>query len=100
LGGEIIPRWEWRTFAKDLEKEGAELLSHGEPRVKDSKEVYILSRKSNENVKIRDGLMDVKSLQAVNEDGLEQWRPIISRTSTRILSEILTGILTGCSSGY
>lgn len=48
MGGEIIPRWEWRTFAKDLEKEGAELLSHGEPRVKDSKEVYILSRKSNE----------------------------------------------------
>ncbi|HAV21337.1 MAG: hypothetical protein QM391_02180 [Bacillota bacterium] len=77
MGGEIIPRWEWRTFAKDLEKEGAELLSHGEPRVKDSKEVYILSRKSNENVKIRDGLMDVKSLQAVNEDGLEQWRPIM-----------------------
>lgn len=73
----IIPRWEWRTFAESLESEGARVLSHGEAKVKESKEVYILSRKSNENTKIRDGLMDIKSLQAVNDDGLEQWRPIM-----------------------
>ncbi len=73
----IVPRWEWRTFAEDLEAQGAKVLSHGEARLKESKEVYILSRKSNENTKIRDGLMDIKSLQAVNDDGLEQWRPIM-----------------------
>jgi exopolyphosphatase/guanosine-5'-triphosphate,3'-diphosphate pyrophosphatase len=77
LDGVIIPRWEWRTFAEDLEAEGARVLTHGEARLKESKEVYILSRRSNENTKIRDGLMDVKSLQAVNDDGLEQWRPIM-----------------------
>ena len=77
MDGVIIPRWEWRTFAEDLEAEGARVLTHGEARLKESKEVYILSRRSNENTKIRDGLMDVKSLQAVNDDGLEQWRPIM-----------------------
>lgn len=73
----IVPRWEWRTFAEDLEAEGAKVLGHGEAKLKESKEVYILSRRSNENTKIRDGLMDIKSLQAVNDDGLEQWRPIM-----------------------
>jgi len=77
LDGVIIPRWEWRTFAENLEAEGARVLSHGEARLKESKEVYILSRRSNENTKIRDGLMDIKSLQDVNDDGLEQWRPIM-----------------------
>ena len=77
MSGVIIPRWEWRTFKEDLGSEGAKLLSHGEPMLKESKEVYVLSRKSNENTKIRDGLMDIKSLQAVNDDGLEQWRPIM-----------------------
>jgi hypothetical protein len=77
LDNVIVPRWEWRTFAEDLEAEGAKVLSHGEARLKESKEVYILSRRSNENTKIRDGLMDIKSLQAVNDDGLEQWRPIM-----------------------
>jgi hypothetical protein len=77
LDGVIVPRWEWRTFAEDLEVEGARVLGSGEARLKESSEVYILSRRSNENTKIRDGLMDIKSLQAVNEDGLEQWRPIM-----------------------
>jgi len=77
LDNVIVPRWEWRTFAEDLEAEGARVLGHGEAKLKESKEVYILSRRSNENTKIREGLMDIKSLQAVNDDGLEQWRPIM-----------------------
>ena len=77
MDGVIIPRWEWRTFAENLEVEGARVLSHGEAKLKESKEVYVLSRRSNENTKIRDGLMDIKSLQAVNDNGLEQWRPIM-----------------------
>lgn len=77
MDGVIIPRWEWRTFAEDLEAEGARVLAAGEVKSKESEEVYILSRKSDENTKIRDGLMDIKSLQAVNADGLEQWRPIM-----------------------
>ena len=77
LEGKIIPRWEWRTFAENLGAEGQRVLTRGEARVKESRETYVLSRRSDENTKIRDGLMDIKSLQAVNEDGLEQWCPIM-----------------------
>jgi len=36
-----------------------------------------LSPTSDENVKIRNRLMDIKQLQQVNADGLEQWRPVM-----------------------
>ena len=45
--------------------------------VQESDEVYLLSLGSDASVKVRDGLMDVKQLQTVNEDGLEQWKPVM-----------------------
>ena len=70
----IIPRWEWRTFAKDL-KDGEEAIKKYEmSRIKESKEIYILSKMSNDNTKIRDELMDIKTPIRINkETGLEQW---------------------------
>ncbi len=70
----IIPRWEWRTFAEDL-KDGEEAIKKYEmSRIKESKEIYILSKKSNDNTKIRDELMDIKTPIRINtETGLEQW---------------------------
>ena len=44
---------------------------------KKSAEQYILSANSNENCKVRDELMDIKSPVAVNEDKLEQWYPTL-----------------------
>ena len=41
----------------------------------ESDEIYLLSEESDASVKVRDGLMDVKQLEAVDDDGLEQWRP-------------------------
>ena len=70
----IIPRWEWRTFGSDF-KGADEKIMALEPSVKKSGEKYILSRNSNENCKIRDDLMDIKSPVNVNEDKLEQWYP-------------------------
>jgi exopolyphosphatase / guanosine-5'-triphosphate,3'-diphosphate pyrophosphatase len=76
----IVPRWEWRTFGEHLGLAG-ELGSMREPeRVQESDEVYILSEESDASVKIRGGLMDVKQLEAVNGDGLEQWRPVLKGT--------------------
>ncbi len=73
----IIPRWEWRTFGKDL-KSGIEAIqAYPEEKVRKSSEIYILSEKSNDNTKIRDELMDIKTLIRVNRDGLEQWTPIL-----------------------
>jgi exopolyphosphatase / guanosine-5'-triphosphate,3'-diphosphate pyrophosphatase len=45
--------------------------------VQESDEVYLLSEESDASVKIRDGLMDVKRLEAVDGHGLEQWRPVL-----------------------
>ena len=74
---EIIPRWEWRTFAQDLGKAESNIRKHPEGKTRESLEVYILSEVSMDNTKIRDELMDVKTLLQVNEDRLEQWMPIM-----------------------
>lgn len=46
-------------------------------RVQESDEVYLLSPHTDANVKLRDRLMDIKVLEQVNADGLEQWRPVM-----------------------
>jgi exopolyphosphatase / guanosine-5'-triphosphate,3'-diphosphate pyrophosphatase len=77
VSAEIVPRWEWRTFGESF---GAaeEMLARGGPgRVQESDETYLLSEDSDSSVKVRDGLMDVKRLEAVDGDGLEQWRPVL-----------------------
>jgi exopolyphosphatase / guanosine-5'-triphosphate,3'-diphosphate pyrophosphatase len=37
----------------------------------------VLSQESDASVKVRDGLLDVKRLEAVDGNGLEQWRPVL-----------------------
>ncbi len=73
----IIPRWEWRTFGDQFGDAEKKIREHGEPRIRTSEEFYILSRSSNDNTKIRDELMDIKTLLRVNDFGLEQWTPIL-----------------------
>jgi len=70
----IIPRWEWRTFGDDLTNGEENIKKYGNARHRESKEIYILSKKSNDNTKIRDELMDIKSpIRINNKTGLEQW---------------------------
>ena len=45
--------------------------------VQKSDELYLLSEESDASVKVRDDLMDVKRLEAVDGNGLEQWRPVL-----------------------
>ena len=70
----IVPRWEWRTFGGFAEAE-RKLAAIAPERVHESDEIYLLSVASDASVKVRDGLMDVKLLEAVDGDGLEQWKP-------------------------
>ena len=78
---EIIPRWEWRTFGKTGFGESEELIrGRSQAQVRKSGEVYILSKQSMNNTKVRDDLMDIKTLKAVNQDKLEQWNPILKAT--------------------
>ncbi len=71
---QIIPRWEWRMFAKQIEIQ-IDLGSFEQTRHVESSEVYLVSAASRANPKIRDGKMDIKTLESVNEYGLEQWKP-------------------------
>jgi exopolyphosphatase/guanosine-5'-triphosphate,3'-diphosphate pyrophosphatase len=74
---EIVPRWEWRTFGDEFG--GAETAFAGTPeRVQESDEIYFLSTHDDaDTVKVRDALMDIKHLEHVNGDGLEQWVPVM-----------------------
>lgn len=85
---EIIPRWEFRTFTNDLGVAEENIRKHPEGKTRESDEVYILSEVSMDNTKVRDDLMDIKTLQQVNEDRLEQWLPIMKGTFPLPVSEI------------
>ena len=88
----IIPRWEWRTFGSDFKGADQKIMALN-PSVKKSGEKYILSRNSNENCKIRDDLMDIKSPVNVNEDKLEQWYPTM-KLSFPLSKEQVTELFT------
>jgi exopolyphosphatase/guanosine-5'-triphosphate,3'-diphosphate pyrophosphatase len=74
---ETSPRWEWRRFADELGDIGSTLAASPPDRVQESDEVYLLSTEGTDTVKIRADLMDVKHLIAVDENGLQQWRPVM-----------------------
>jgi hypothetical protein len=84
----IIPRWEWRTFTNDLGKAEENIRKYPEGKSRESAEVYILSEVSMDNTKVRDNLMDIKTLQQVNEDRLELWLPIMKGTFPLPVAEI------------
>ncbi len=73
----IIARWEWRTFGRTFGEAEARIKAFPPDQVRKSAEVYVLSRPSPDNTKVRDGLLDIKTLRQVNGDGLEQWFPVM-----------------------
>lgn len=74
----VIPRFEFRIFGNDLSKiehKINELSSREMIRQMDS--VYLLTPwKRKNNVKIREGIMDIKVLEQ-EQVGLEQWNPFL-----------------------
>jgi exopolyphosphatase / guanosine-5'-triphosphate,3'-diphosphate pyrophosphatase len=77
MTSEVVPRWEWRTFGRSFGQAEERFGALSPERVQESDELYLLSRTVDENVKVRDGLLDIKQLEAVNADGLEQWVPVM-----------------------
>jgi len=75
--GEIVPRWEWRTFGDAFGQAEDKIKVSGEPSTRESGEIYIVSRKSQDNTKIRHELMDIKALRQINDNKLEQWYPVM-----------------------
>jgi exopolyphosphatase / guanosine-5'-triphosphate,3'-diphosphate pyrophosphatase len=74
---EIRSRWEWRTFGQEFGAAEPRLAALAAERVQQSEEIYLLSTAADGNVKIRNQLIDIKRLEAVNTDGLERWRPVL-----------------------
>jgi exopolyphosphatase/guanosine-5'-triphosphate,3'-diphosphate pyrophosphatase len=72
----IVPRWEWRWFGHRFGPAEARLAGLPPGAVQESSETYLLSG-AGDNVKVRDALMDIKVLREVNQDGLEQWTPVM-----------------------
>jgi exopolyphosphatase / guanosine-5'-triphosphate,3'-diphosphate pyrophosphatase len=76
----IVPRWEWRTFGSEFGAADAAFAALEPELIQESDETYLLSPGVDAAVKIRAGLMDIKLLEEVNADGLEQWRPAMKET--------------------
>ena len=72
----IVPRWEWRTFGDDFDGAEATLAGLAVERAEESDDCYLLFRDGDATVKVRNGVLDVKGLLAVDRDGLEQWAPV------------------------
>ena len=73
---EIIPRWEWRTFARSIET-SIDLAALSPDRHVESSEIYLASTTSENNPKIRYEKIDIKALEQRSDDGLEQWMPVL-----------------------
>jgi exopolyphosphatase / guanosine-5'-triphosphate,3'-diphosphate pyrophosphatase len=73
----IIPRWEWRTFGESFGESDKQFAALEPGGVQESDEIYFLSPAGDQNVKVRDRLMDIKTLEQVNPEGLEQWKPVM-----------------------
>ncbi len=85
----IVPRWEWRTFGEHFGDADDRFSALAPERVEESDEVYLLSSRSDASVKVRGGLMDVKQLQSVNDDGLEQWKPVLKAVYPLAAADVL-----------
>ena len=70
-------RWEWRTFGDRFGPADSRLETVGIDSVVESDETYLLSAAGRDVVKVRAGMMDIKHLERVDDDGLELWRPVM-----------------------
>jgi exopolyphosphatase/guanosine-5'-triphosphate,3'-diphosphate pyrophosphatase len=83
----ILARWEWRAFGQDVDAARPVFASLRPQPAEESDETYLLSRTGDASVKVRGGGLDVKQLETVRDDGLEQWRPVMKTTFPLIASD-------------
>lgn len=72
----VVPRWEWRSFGEFEDADRALAQLRATPAVT-SDETYLLSRSRDASVKIRAGLLDLKTLRRVDGAGLQLWAPVL-----------------------
>ena len=76
--GEVIPRYEFRIFGNCLDKYESKIKKLSEKEItRQMDSIYLLTPwKRKNNIKIRDGVMDIKVLEE-EHSGLEQWNPFL-----------------------
>src|SRR3954468_2403987 len=70
-----MSRWEWRTFGSGFTSLDDQFETPPSD-VEGSDELYLLSP-TGENVKVRDGVLDIKVRRQVDDVGLERWEPVL-----------------------
>lgn len=88
MANEIVPRWEWRAFGDSFGGTDNPFAGYRPSGTQDSDEIYFLSPATSENVKVRDGLLDIKKFQLANADALEQWKPVLKHGFPLRVAEI------------
>jgi exopolyphosphatase / guanosine-5'-triphosphate,3'-diphosphate pyrophosphatase len=73
----IVPRWEWRSFAARFPVSVDGRFDGLPTEHAEESETYLVSPHSDASVKVRAGLVDVKTKVEVSDDGLERWKPIL-----------------------
>ena len=75
----IVPRAEFRTFGQGIIEKVTKSMWKAQARlfkIRTSSETYFLSVHTNEaNVKVRDGLLDIKTKVGETDDGYEIFQP-------------------------
>ena len=75
----VETRWEWRTSGGDIPRADAVFDALRPASVEETDELYLLAD-GGDNVKVRDGLMDIKVLRETDAHGLQRWEPILKAT--------------------
>jgi exopolyphosphatase/guanosine-5'-triphosphate,3'-diphosphate pyrophosphatase len=94
----VAARWEWRTFGDGFGPAEDRFGALEPERIQESDETYFLSVHGGDTVKVRDELMDVKHLEHVDDDGLQQWFPVFKEPfplSAEQLGSVLGGLGVG-----
>lgn len=76
----IVPRWECRWFGERSPVPEDRLRLPPGRRAVPTLETYFLSARTPHNVKLRRGVLEVKRLDEISDDGLERWSPVLSAT--------------------
>jgi hypothetical protein len=77
-----IARWEWRTFGESVPDVESRLRSVLAPP-RTSSELYLVVPHADLNLKVRDGVLELKELVDVSAEGLERWMPTIKAARCR-----------------
>src|SRR4029450_9034774 len=84
----------WRTFGESFGDAEARLGELAAELEQESDDLYLLSVASNASVKVRGAQMDVKELQQVDDEGLEQGKPVLKADFPMAASDVETVLAT------